>query len=239
MKKILATIALFFKRLSFLYRLIGIVIAGYIVFGMAIPDIRFNMSTGTVIEMTLDQLMKTPADEIPRYLKIKDAVVPSGSYVEFRKSKSNSLRGIYYPVYPSNEVKIDIKDISKVVSSDSMKVVADSSGNVSLMKDTDNINSKLVIYDSHVKDSDLDSTGTYFSNPNFTIEGKYDGEKLGEDVLNLFKESGLNVSPEAVVLNRGDTGMETSKAIMLVILGLLAMFIGVLSFIPEETLRTW
>jgi hypothetical protein len=211
----------------------------YLVFGVAIPDIKFNMVTGKVIEMTLEQLMKTPADDIPRYLKIKDAVVPSGSYVEFRNSRSKILTEIYYPVYPGNAVETDVKDINKVSGKDSMKAVADSSEHISSMRNTDDINSKLVIRDSHVSDSDLGSKGTYFSNRNFTIEGQYDGAKLGEDVQKLFKELGLNVSPEAIVLNRGDSGMDTNKASMLVVFGLLTILIVGLSFIPETTLRTW
>jgi hypothetical protein len=212
MKKNLANIAFFFKRLSFVYRLIGIFGAGYLIFGVAIPDIRFNMSSGKAKEMTLAQLLKTPAEEIPRYLKIKDAVVPSGSYVEYRTGKSNSLSSIYYPVFSINEAVNN--------------------------NETD-IMSKLVIHDSHVTDSDLDSTGTYFSNPKFTIEGQYNGDLLDEENIRLFKESGLKVSAEAIVLNRGDTGMATSKASMLVGFGLLTMLIGVLSFIPEGTLRNW
>jgi hypothetical protein len=167
----------------------------------------FNMSSGKAVEMSLDQLMKTPADDIPRYLKIKDAVVPAGSYVEFRKSKSNSLQNIYYPVYPGT---VAVGDDSQLA--------------------------KLVINDSHVTDSDLDSTGTYFSNPKFTIEGKFDNDKLGEDVLKLFTESGLKVSPDAVVLNRGDTGMSTGNAIIISIIGLLVMVISAATFIPEGTL---
>ncbi|MEY3241007.1 MAG: hypothetical protein RIR11_2445 [Bacteroidota bacterium] len=239
MKKILAKIALLFKNLSFLYRLIGIFVAGYLVFGMAIPDIRFNISTGKVIEMTLDQLLKTPADDIPRYLKIKDAVVPSSSYVEIRSGKSNALTTIYYPVYSSDDVTIDIEDLNNTSSNDTLKGVVDSTELIALMKKAYSTDSKLVIHDSHVKDADLGSTGTYFSNPEFTIEGKYDGEKLNGIILNLFKESGLNVSPEAIVLSRGDSGMSTNGAVMLVIFGLLTMLIGVSSFIPEATLRTW
>jgi hypothetical protein len=238
MKRILAQIAIFCKRPSFIYRLIGIVGAAGLVFGVALPDIKFNMSADKSISMTLDQLIKTPTEEIPRYLKIKDAVVPSGSYVEFRSGKQNALSGIYYPVYPSAEVKFDIKDTDKL-GGDSAKVILDSTGKLSLMKHTDNMNSKLVIHDTHVTDADLDSTGKYFNNPTFSIEGQYDGDKLGEDVLNLFSESGLNVSPDAIVLNRGNKGMGTFEAIFATLAGLFVMLICILSFVPESKLRTW
>jgi hypothetical protein len=242
MKKNLAKIAFLIKKLGFFYRLIGIFIAGYLVFGMAIPDIKFNLTSGKVIEMTLEQLMKTPVDNIPRYLKIKDAVVPSDSYVEFRKKKRNTLTGIYYPVYPSSDLEIDMNnfsDTNDILSNDSIRIFEDTLGNISLLKNPDNLFSRLVIHDTHVKDSDLDSTGTYFSNPKFTIEGQYNGDVLTEDVLRIFKESGLNVSSDALVLNRGNTGMDNGKASILVVFGLLIMLLGVISFIPETTLNTW
>lgn len=240
MKKIAGRISLFLKKSYLLFRIIPMIFIGYVVFELAIPDIKFNLTTRKAIEMTFEELMNTPSDEIPLYLKIKDAVVPSDSYVEFRDSESNSLNSIYYPVYAIKDVKLNITTFKNITKYGEIKVVSDSSGNLSALKNTNNINSKLVIYDPYVKESELDSTGgTYFNNPNFTIEGEYSKDKISAEVLNLLTESGLNVSPDAIVLKKGFTPAQTSNALLVVIIGSIILILGITSFLPESTLKSW
>lgn len=229
----------FLKRISFLYRLVGIVMAYFVITSIAIPDIKFNMASSKPVEMTLDELFKTPKETLPRYLKIKDAVVPAGSYVETRKGKSNSLQEIYYPVYPSEDVKIPLSELNKEGISnqpEDSKIVVDTTGKLSIVKNTDKINAKLVIHDTHIQESDLDSTGKYFSSPDFTIEGKFDGSQLGSDIVKLFTDAGLNIEEDAILLHRGDSGMSTPTATLLALMAALVGILAILTFIPQDTL---
>ncbi|WP_018343450.1 hypothetical protein [Cytophaga aurantiaca] len=240
MKKTLGRIALFFKRFNFLFRLIPVVAVFYFIYGIAIPDIKFNLTGGKAVEMTFEELMNAPVDQIPRYVKITDAVVPSASYAEFRNSKSNSLSSIYYPVYSSKDVKLDIKELKDAMHSGNVQVVADSTGKISVLKNTDAIVSKVIIHDPYVKESELDSTGgKYFNNPNFTIEGQYSDEKVSTEVLNLLTEAGINVSPDAIVLNKGYTPSKTINALIAVCIGTIIIALVCLSCLPEKTLQTW
>lgn len=235
MKKAIIQIALFFKRLSFIYRGIGIFLSFFVVFWEAIPDLKFNIYSSKPVEVSISELLKTSPENIPRYLKIKDAVVPSGSYVEYRKEKNNSLVGIYYPVYPHESVKINLDSVSQL-KSDNSKIIADSTGNIAIYKNTDNIEANLVIYDTHVLDNDLDSTGTYFNSPTFSIEGQYSGEKLTNETLNLFTSSGLHINANAIVLKRGDKGFSNGAAIGLILLGIFLLITLTLSFVPTQNL---
>ncbi|MFD0878324.1 hypothetical protein ACFQ1A_29430, partial [Massilia pinisoli] len=146
MKEFFVKTVVFLKRVSILYRLAGIVLALIAIFTIALPDLQFNMASGKPVEMTLDQLFKTPTTDLPRYLKITDAVVPSGSYVEIRKATSNSLQEIYYPVYPSATVKsklnmANIDSLRDIAGNDStaFRVTTDASGGLAVVANTNNI----------------------------------------------------------------------------------------------------
>lgn len=247
MKLSLLKIIVFLKRPSIIYRIVAIPLAFYVIFFIAIPDIQFNLASDKPVELTLDQLFKTPKADLPRYLKIKDAVVPSGSYVYETGGKSNSLKGIYYPVYPDTEVvsnfsasKMD--SIQKGLAGDStaFKIAQDSTGKLLIVQNTDNIEAKLIIHDTHVKDSDLnDSTGNYFDSPTFSIEGQYNGDALSADTKSLFMEEGIKISNDAILLKRGDKAMETITAIFVILAGLLLAFLCALTFVPANTLVRW
>ena len=55
-------------------------------------------------------------EEIPRYLSISDAVVPSDGYVEVRDGKTEELESIYYPVFLASDT---LNIIAKIVVKDS------------------------------------------------------------------------------------------------------------------------
>ena len=243
MKTTLVKAAIFFKRPLFIYRLIGIFLAFFIVFSYAIPDIQFNLASGKAIEMTLDQLVKTSKADLPRYLKIKDAVVPSDSYIEI--ADNNSFKEIYYPVYPKNHVNSDF-DIAKLDSikglpkedSASFKIVSGPKG-LSIIRNTNTLNAKLIIHHTHVPNSELDSTGHYFDSPNFSIEGRYDGTTLPEDIKTLFVENNVKINDDTILLKRGNKAMETSTAIFVILGGLIIALLCILSFVPTGILARW
>ncbi|WP_337044749.1 RDD family protein [Emticicia sp. 17c] len=241
MKEVIIRTVVILKRISFLYRLAGIVVGFVAIFSFGLPDLKFNIQSGKPVEMTLAEFFKTPAEDLPLYLKIKDAVVPAGSYVHLRKEKTNSLEGIYYPVYPKNEVQASfdfnkVDSLNKVISKDSLafSIAKDSTGKMTIVQNTDRVPARLVIYDTHVTDKELDSS--YFSSPAFTIEGKYSGLSLPNDVRDLFTSSNIKISDNVIVLKRGDKVMSTSTAIMVIILGFLVSLLCVLTFLSNDKL---
>ncbi|MBC7450834.1 MAG: hypothetical protein H7259_05035 [Cytophagales bacterium] len=242
MKKVIVSIVLFIKELGFIPR--GIIIAASLSFllGVAIPDLKFNMLSGKPVEISFEDVLHTPTDALPRYMKIIDAVVPSQSYVEKRNAEKNILQGIYYPVYSKEGVLIDADKFSEMridSAKESFNIVMDSANHIAIRKNTDNMLALLVIHDTQVTDSDLDSNGTYFSNPEFTIEGKYVEGILGADVLDLFQQSNLNVDPKAIILERGLTGVSTSNALLILFACSLLIALCLISLIPEVKLRAW
>ncbi len=237
MKSALANIGLFFKRPSALYRIGGIIVALIVITQMAIPDILFNIQSGKPIEMTLEQITTSTKEKLPRYIKIKDAVVPSGMYVEVRKN--TDLEHIYYPVYPKKSVEVDIKDLKTIKDTTSMDLVADSTGKLSILKDTKIMYARLVIKDGQVNARDLGDKGTYFSNPSFSIEGRYDNSAIGADVMDIFRNGGLNVAPDAILLEKGAASFTTSTALLMILVGFFVILACSLSFVPTATLYAW
>ncbi|UTA67662.1 hypothetical protein [Emticicia sp. 21SJ11W-3] len=247
MKSFLFKTIVFLKKPSIIYRFLAIPVAFYAIFSIAIPDIQFNMASGKTVEMSFDQLIKTPKAELPRYLKIKDAVVPSGTYVYERSKKRGTLRGIYYPVYPEQKQSIKISG-AKVdsllkaanVKSSSLQNEADSSVSIPLMQDYSSTEAKLVIHDTHVQESDIDdSTGHYFDSPTFSIEGRNSGDAIPDDIKSLFTEDGIKISNDAILLKKGETVMKTSSAIILSVVALIIGVLGILTFFPTNVLANW
>ncbi|AYV56537.1 hypothetical protein CH370_08725 [Leptospira kmetyi] len=102
----------FFGGFSVINRLIGLVACGTVAFGIAVPDIRFHSAKNNKTEFTFAEFIATPADKIPRYIKIKDGVVPANNYVI--STKKERLQHITYPVATANsgleKVKVIVKD---------------------------------------------------------------------------------------------------------------------------------
>ncbi|RZK14275.1 MAG: RDD family protein [Flavobacterium sp.] len=226
----------FLKRISILYRIAGIVLAFVAIFSLALPDLQFNMASDKPIEMTLDELFKTPTADLPRYLRIKDAVVPSGSYIEQRKVKTNILQDIYYPVYPSSvKAKLNLTNLDSIQQALKKDSLAFSVTNdMSIIQNTNKIEARLVIHDTHVTDKDLDSA--YFSSSDFTIEGQYDGTTLPNNIKRLLTDENIKISDNALMLKRGEKGMSTSTAIAVIIGAFLMGVLCILTLIPSNTL---
>ncbi len=211
-----------------------------------IPDLKFLMEADKAVEITLEQLFKTPKDDLPRYIKIKDAVVPASTYVHERNQKYNILMGIYYPVYPKEEAVLDLidqdpnnKKESNAENTTSLK--SDSTENVLIMPDVYNIEARLVIHDRNVQESQLesDSTDNYFNSPTFSIEGKYDGFRLDSETKKLFEEEGIKISKDAIVLNRGDKVMPYYLVFLTLFIALATLILSVASFIHTNALAEW
>ncbi|MBW0435267.1 hypothetical protein [Leptospira yasudae] len=103
----------FIGRFSIIHRIVGVAACGFVVFGFAVPDMRFHSAKKNKTEFTFSEFVSTPADQIPRYIKIKDGVVPANNYVI--STKKNRLQHITYPVATidqsgSKKVKVIVKD---------------------------------------------------------------------------------------------------------------------------------
>ncbi|PJZ53921.1 hypothetical protein [Leptospira adleri] len=101
-----------FQIIPIFYRILSLGYGVYLIFGVAIPDLKYNYEKKNRKEFTFEEFVSTPADQIPRYVKIKD-VVPAYDYVEF--SKHDRLESIAFMVTSlekagSKNVKVIVKD---------------------------------------------------------------------------------------------------------------------------------
>ncbi|TGM60193.1 hypothetical protein [Leptospira adleri] len=101
-----------FQIIPIFYRILSLGYGVYLIFGVAISDLKFNSEKKNRKEFTFEEFVSTPADQIPRYVKIKD-VVPAYDYVEF--SKHDRLESIAFMVTSlekagSKNVKVIVKD---------------------------------------------------------------------------------------------------------------------------------
>ncbi|TGM60194.1 hypothetical protein [Leptospira adleri] len=105
----------FLHRFSVLYRIGGVGLSAFVIFGIAVPDMKFHSAKNNKTEFTFVEFVSTPADQIPRYIKIKDGVVPANNYVI--STKKDRLQHITYPVTTldktgTKHVKVIVKDSS-------------------------------------------------------------------------------------------------------------------------------
>ena len=220
------------KEIPFIVHLVIFVTLFCAIFLEAIPDILFNLASEKPFEMTFDEIVKTPKEDLPRYIKIKPPIIPSGSYVYEKAEKSTILQIIYYPVYP------EIESDSKIDST--LKTVADSSLSISLLQDFDNIQAQIVIRDNYAKvDESDDSLRHYFESLNFSAEGRYDWEPLPDDIRTLFEDGDVKLSEDVILLKKGEKGLKTSTAIWVIILSIGVGLISASSFIPTSVLVKW
>lgn len=221
------------KNVFFLYRLIGFGFAFYFVFGKATPDIRYSKLRNKPVEMSFQQLINTPKEDIPRYIRITDAVAGT-SYVSSRTKRSDKLNSIYYPVYPNWELN-NLEGLNLNSKSDSVIVSADSLGNISYSINPKYLYASLIILDDQVDDESLNFT--YFTNSSLTIEGQYQKHSLDDEIMYLFTKQGLKISSEAIILHKNIKILNISVAYLILVLGLTLMALIIFSFLPLKFLQ--
>ncbi|XDD49757.1 hypothetical protein AB3N59_15435 [Leptospira sp. WS92.C1] len=192
----------FIGGFSIINRVVGIAASGFIVFGLAVPDMQFHSAKKNKTEFTFAEFVATPADQIPRYIQIKDGVVPANHYVI--STKKNRLQHITYPV--ATLAKGNIKHV------------------------------KVIVKDSDVTQEALDN-GTYFSSPEFTIEGRFKDTTLDSESEKIYKDMGYTLDDNLYMIERGSEPLGFFPALGLAIAFSLITILIAVSFIPETTMR--
>ena len=172
----------------------------------AIPDFIFNLEQSNIPSFSIDELKQMSDNQIPRYLTIKDAVIPSGSYIrEAKKSRLGveTLQDIVYPVYPESN---------------------DSSAHEAAY---------VVVKDSKVNEDELKS-GNYFNSPQFFIGGRFSNERIPESMRQMFEQHEIPVSQNAILIEKNEVPMSFVQSLIISILGILLSVWLILSFLQKK-----
>jgi len=225
----------YLKNIDVIYRGIGAIVSLGVLSIFIIPDIIFNLSNDSSesVKMTIPQLLKTPKESLPRYIKITDAITPSNSVVEVKRKKS-SLE-IFYPVYPLKDISVSEEDIEEsIAEGDTVQnsFLVDSTGNIISTKKRDNLVAKLVINDKKPS-NDYEKE---LSSSKFSIEGRFTDASIPDDVLNIFKRENIKISSDVIVLERGESSMSLSMAIKEGTFCLVIAILSIISFFSHNTI---
>ena len=185
-----------------------IVVVAYVLFKEGFDDFRFNLEMANPKEFTVEELEKTPKEEIPRYLRVKDVMIFSDSYVESFNKKSGTLQAITYPIFSLSAVQ-------------------------SLGEDAKNIRVSLLIYDSSVTREQVED-GSYFENLGDVVEGKYSGDAVSSEIKNMFADGGYILNKNAIELRRGATPWGYAACIAAMLGALAAWLLIGYSFVPSK-----
>ncbi|RHX85492.1 hypothetical protein [Leptospira stimsonii] len=191
----------FLNRFSILYRIGGVGLSAFVIFGIAVPDMKFHSAKDHKTEFTFVEFVSTPADRIPRYIKIKDGVVPANNYVI--STKKDRLQHITYPV-----------------------ATLDQAGSKHV---------KVIVKDSAVTQEELDN-GTYFSSPEFAIEGRFNDTSLDSESEKIYKDMGYVLDTPIYLIERGSEPLGFFPALGLAILALIFGIFAAASLLPESVL---
>lgn len=225
----------YLKNIDVIYRGIGAIVSLGVLSIFIIPDIIFNLSNDSSesVKMTIPQLLKTPKESLPRYIKITDAITPSNSVVEVQRKKS-SLE-IFYPVYPLKDISVSEEDIEEsIAEGDTVQnsFLVDSTGNIISTKKRDNLVAKLVINDKN-PGNDYEKN---LSSSKFSIEGRFTDASIPDDVLNIFKRENIKISSDVIVLERGESSMSLLMAIKLGTFCMVIAILSIISFFSHNTI---
>lgn len=102
----LAPVLNLLKRISFIYRLIGIAI-GFMFFSSNIKDVLFLSSYNDAQPMTIEMLSELPQSEIPRYLQLEDVSILGDLYVATQNEDTGEVLDASYPVYSASQLAGD------------------------------------------------------------------------------------------------------------------------------------
>ena len=244
MKKAFLSTALFFKRPSIIGRLILIIFPLFILSKLIVPDMLFHFSMSSPKEFSIEELSAMPKEDIPRYIKVKDAQVLRSSVglSDFLKNSdsavvesfSNSIKAEAYQYVLSQRIKKGDTSIAYVIYPVySTKAIEENPG-----KNAGELIASVVVKDSKYTQHHEDNNN-YFTDAKFTIEGQHDTDQTESAEIAELKNSGFLISDNVVVLDKGQTVMGWGGLTILGLLGVFFVTFSVLSFFPENTLRNF
>jgi hypothetical protein len=242
MRNAIITIAVFFKRVSFLYRIAFIAIPIFVINSFIIPDMKFNWSVKNPKEFTIEELAAMPKGDIPLYLKIKEAQVLKSSvgFGDFFKSADSAVvksmsavaKVEAYQYVLSQRIKKGDTSIAYVTYPVySTKAIEENPG-----KNASDLPALVVVKDSRYTEYH-EKNNNYFTDAKFSIEGQYTKDNSDKDALAELKNSGFLINDDVIVLDKGKTAMAWPGLIFLTFLGCFFVIFSFLSFFPEEKLR--
>ncbi|MBT1704305.1 hypothetical protein [Chryseosolibacter indicus] len=242
MKTAIVNIPLFFKRISVLYRLAFIVIPFFVINSLIIPDMKFNWSVKNVKEFTIEELTAMPKDEIPLYIKVKDAQVLKSSFGNSYQDSPNipgsdateSFLGLEaYQYVLSQRIKKGDTSISYVAYPVySTQAIEENPG-----KNASDLPAFVVVKDSKYTKYH-EENDNYFTDAKFSIEGQYEQAGMEAATIAELKNAGFLIKDNVIILDKGKSAMGWSGLIILTLIGLFIMTLSFLSFFPENKLRS-
>jgi hypothetical protein len=244
MKQMLFNVVVFFKRLNILRRLVLLGGALILLFSIFIPDLKFNLAEKNPKKLTIEEIQASPKDKLPRYMIIDNAQVMKGG-TEMSDSDLDSLMGGKIKTLKGSPLKLisysynyvrQEKTKRGVTSLMSITYPVYSKNQTEKSPKATDLTSSVIIKDTHVTEKQLEGD-QYFNDSTFVIKGQFDGSTIDEATLKLLKESGYNISPDAIILERGSTPMSLTTSLILTLLASLVSIIGILSLLPMDLLN--
>ncbi|MBO0934402.1 hypothetical protein [Fibrella aquatilis] len=249
MKSALLGIALFFKRPNIINRLIlggGAAMLAWLWF---IPDLTYNLTLKNPPKMTIDQVVKTPTDQLPRYIVLTDAMMSrseQSSDALFAQSAiqalspqaKEALRGKLKVLSYGYVMEQSVKKNDTTMSAIYYPVYPKTDSKENTIHSASGLTANIVIKDSKATEAQL-KDDVYFKDSTFTFSGEFDGQLVTGELKRLLDESGYQVSNKAVVLQKGNTPIALGASIFLTVAALFVAFFVLLSFVPTNMLYRW
>jgi hypothetical protein len=244
MKQMLFNVVVFFQRLGIIKRL-GLLIGALIfLFTIFIPDLKFNLQVKNPKKFPIEEIQASPKDNLPLYMVIDNAqVLKAGTAVS--DSDLDSLLGgkikalkespLKLMSYSYNYVRQE-KTKRGVTSLVSITYPVYSKNQTQKSQDAAQLPSFVVVKDAHITEKQLEGDA-YFNDSTFVIKGQFSGSTIDQETLKLLKESGYNISPDAIILERGSTPMSLTMSLILTLLASLVSILGILALLPMNTLN--
>ncbi|MDF7817868.1 hypothetical protein P1X15_09680 [Runella sp. MFBS21] len=245
MKNVLLKIILFCKRPGIINRLIFFGGALIALFSFFIPDVKFGLTMKNPPKLSIEQIKKTPIDDLPRYIIVTDSKVlqserkfglealgdslVSTLSEDQKQSLGESLNISSYGYVTEQKIKKRDTTLSAIY------YPVYSIAEAKTTQTANALECYVVIKDTHVTPAELEND-KYFTNATFSIQGRFDGTTIDSETLNLLEESGYHANKNAIILTKGNTPMSLVNAIVLSILAALIAIIVFLSFLSSSFL---
>jgi hypothetical protein len=195
------------KKIRLKYR-IGILLGLIFVLSFeSLPDFIFNIKQKQPKELSIAEISSMSDSDIPRYIEVKEAVVPKGGYIKVTKRKYGVelLDHICYPVYQINS---DTTKDGKAF---------------------------ILVKDFHAKKDELEN-GTYF-NSLFRIGGKFEGDRVTSQDVKLLEDHGINIDSNAIVIIKDSVALSFGVSILISILCIIVILVIAFSFFSRRTME--
>lgn len=245
MKQFLFQLAVIFKKPSIIGRLILLGGSLLLLTFIFIPDLKFNLQIKNPKKLTIEEIKKTPKEELPRYIILDQAELMTVKS-PMNQSQVDSLFGDKTKIKNSGiilqqqsynyvvEQQIN-KQGDTILSSISYPVYSKSEIKKNPKASASDLTSYVIIRDSGITEKML-KEDKYFTDSTFAIKGLFDGSLISDENLKLLQDGGYKVSKDAIVLRKGSSPMSLTSSIVLSLAASWFAMFCFLGFLPMNML---